>query len=83
MSLQPFWWGWSSWIVELLTGAGLQLALRFWGPGHPWFLYGIVGLGLSVIYEWALDRHGWSWPDVRERLVGQLLVEIPWCLSYL
>lgn len=76
----PFWWSWPSWIVELLAGLGLQLALHVWGPGHPWWLYWLVSTKISVAYELWLDRHGWSWRDVLERVPGQLLGELLWAL---
>jgi len=76
--MRPFWWNWPSWAVELPTGGGLQLALHAWGTAHPVWLYWLVGVALSLVYELWLDRHGWSWRDVLQRLFGQLLGELAW-----
>ena len=71
----PFWWTWPSWIVEALAGAGLQLALHAWGPGHVGWAYWLAGVGISIGYELWLDRHGWSWRDVLQRIPGQVAGE--------
>jgi len=42
------------------------------------WLYWLVGVALSLVYELWLDRHGWSWRDVLQRLFGQLLGELAW-----
>jgi len=74
----PFWWSWPSWLVEALAGLGLQLALHWWGPGHAAWLYAAVGLKISMLYELWLDRHGWSWRDVLQRIPGQVCGELLW-----
>ena len=76
--MRPFWWDWPSWAVEVPTGAGGQVLLHLWGPCHPAWLYWLVGLAISVIYEMFLDRHGWSWRDVLQRFAGQLKGELLW-----
>lgn len=78
----PFWWSWPSWVVEAIAGLGLQLALHLWGPGHYLWLYWLVGLKISVAYELWLDRHGWSWRDVLQRVPGQVLGEIIWAVIH-
>lgn len=72
----PFWWNWPSWRVELVAGILLQGFLRLWGPGHAFWLYWIVAMAISVMYELWLDRHGWSLKDVLQRVPGQALVEV-------
>ena len=74
--MTPFWDRWNSWAVELPVGAGGQILLHVWGPAHPLWLYWLVGLAASAIYELILDRHGWSWRDVGQRLVGQVKGEL-------
>ena len=77
----PFWWSWPSWLVEAIAGAGLQVALHLWGPGHPPVAYWLVGAAISVGYELWLDRHGWSWRDVLQRAAGQITGELLWFLA--
>jgi hypothetical protein len=79
--MNPFWWAWPSLAVEIPVGAGLMLYLHAWGPRHAVWLYWLVGLAISLVYERWLDRHGWSWQDVLERLCGQLLGELAWWLA--
>lgn len=76
MSPAPFWWSWPSWVVEALAGLGLQLALHAWGPGHDLWKYWLLGILISVGYELWLDRHGWSWRDVLQRIPGQVAGEL-------
>ncbi len=63
---------------EWAAGAALNLTLRgpYVAPGWrqplPRF---VLGQAISVGYECAIDVHGWSWPDVRTRLLGYLLTE--------
>lgn len=76
MSPAPFWWSWPSWRVEAIAGFGLQVALHWWGPAHPLWLYWLLGLAISVGYELWFDRHGWSWRDVLQRVPGQVAGEL-------
>ena len=71
-----FWWSWPSWRVEAIAGFGLQVALHVWGPGHALWAYWLVGVAISVAYELWLDRHGWSWRDVLQRVPGQVAGEL-------
>lgn len=76
-----FWWAWPSVVTEGLSGVGLQFALHLWGPFHPWWLYPLAGVLVSVGYEYGLDRNGWSWTDVYERGLGQAVGELLWGLT--
>ena len=64
-----FWYGWPSWVVELVGGAALSLVAG--AVLRDWRLAAVVGVLLSVIYERFFDRNGWSWSDVGQRAVGQ------------
>jgi len=76
----PPWWRWPSWVVEIPTGIGLQGGLHLWGPHHAAWQYVAAGLAISGIYELWLDRHVWSWRDVLQRAVGQVVGELPWAI---
>lgn len=69
----PFWYTWPSWLVELVSGAVLQVALFAWG-GHSVALNLLAGLAVSAFYEWGLDRNGWEWVDVGQRFAGQAVI---------
>ena len=60
--MQPFWYGWKSWKVELFSGLAV-VALVALGP-----LLG--GTLISIVYEAYFDKNGWSWLDVWQREVG-------------
>lgn len=73
--MTPFWYGWPSWRVELLSGT-LALVL-VWAvfrlfssrPERLAWLW-LAAQGVSVGYELVLDPNGWSWADVGQRAVG-------------
>lgn len=76
MNLVPhFMWAWPSWVVELIGGAVLVGLFAWVGPRASRIA---AELTLSLIYEKAIDPHGWSWADVALRGVGILLVEGLW-----
>lgn len=69
----------SSWAVESVAGAGLNLALR-----GPWIEEGwrkplpraLLFSGMSVGYEMLIDQNGWSNTDVGQRFVGYAVTEL-------
>lgn len=65
-----FYYGWNSWVVEILGGATLMTVLCLLLPIIPAF---IVGILVSVIYERFIDQNGWSWVDVGQRAVGMAI----------
>lgn len=72
--MKPFWWRWSSWATEALSGVALQLALWIWNPHQPWWLALLAGIAISTFYEWGLDANWWSWQDLIERAAGQIAI---------
>lgn len=69
--LTPFWYGWNSWLVELLAGVLLSsILLLFVGDVRT---AALAGLAASGFYELLIDRNGWSWVDVGQRACGQAL----------
>jgi len=64
-----FYYGWNSWIVEIL--GGILLGLILLPLGWPWNL--LTSLTISVIYERFFDENGWSWKDLGQRAVGQAI----------
>lgn len=78
----PFWWKWPSWLVELIAGFKLQILLHTFCRDHPYWLYGLVGMAVSVGYELWFDRHGWSTKDVLQRVPGQIAGELVWALIH-
>lgn len=65
-----FWYGWSSWIVELLGGAALMTVLILLFPILPALVLGIL---ISVVYEGFVDVNRWSWVDVGQRAIGMVI----------
>lgn len=62
-----FWWKWTwlkSWMVEGISGILLGAVLLGW---RNVLVRLALGTALSVFYEIALDRNGWSLKDVLER----------------
>ena len=62
-----FWYGWPSWLVELLSGLLVASVVQF-VVGVSW--QAVAALAASLTYEGALDKNGWSWKDVGQRAVG-------------
>lgn len=68
-----FWQSWPSAVIELLSGAGLVLALSSQGgKPEPWRQL-ITAEVMSVGYEAAVDANGWSASDVMQRHQGIVL----------
>ena len=68
----PFWWGWSSWLVELI--GGILIGLAAVGVTPWWWARILLALAATLIYERWVDRNHWNTDDVLERMPGILLV---------
>lgn len=65
-----FYYGWNSWVVEILGGAVGMTVLCLIFPIIPAIVFGVL---ISLIYERFVDLNGWSWVDVGQRAVGMVI----------